>query len=155
MLTAILSFFGSSLFRSIWGEVSSYLTKRREAKQELDMLEAQMRLEAQRHAQNQESLRLQNDLGIKEIRVRSEADMSLAETEGWAKAVETATKPTGYAWVDIWNGSVRPAWATVSLGLWCLMLYRRDWVPTDWDLGIIGAVIGFYIADRSLGKRGK
>jgi hypothetical protein len=31
---------------------------------------------------------------------------------------EAAAKPTGVKWVDAWNGSIRPSYATVALFLW-------------------------------------
>ncbi len=70
-------------------------------------------------------------------------------------AVAQAFKPTGYSVVDIWNGIIRPCAATIALVLWVMKLVANKFVMDDWDRELGGAVLGFFFADRSLGKRGK
>jgi hypothetical protein len=57
--------------------------------------------------------------------------------------------------VDIWNGIIRPSAATIALVLWCLKLASQNWKMDEWDVTLAGTVLGFFFADRSLGKRNK
>lgn len=155
MISAIISFLGGSVFRMIWGEVSSLLTARQSHAQEMERLKLQGELDAAQHARNLESLKLQNDLGVKEIRVQAEADLSRLDTEGFYSAVSNAMKPTGIKLVDAWNGVIRPLCATIAIAMWVLSLYRAEWTLGAWDQELTAAVLGFFFADRTLGKRGK
>ena len=57
--------------------------------------------------------------------------------------------------MDIWNGVIRPAAATLALVLWVGKLAAQGWKMDEWDITLAGTVLGFFFADRSLGKRGK
>jgi hypothetical protein len=100
-------------------------------------------------------LRLQNELGIQMVEAKAEADIGVEEAEAFTKAMQNAFKPTGWAFVDIWNGIIRPAAATIALALWILKLNSQNWLMQEWDITLAGTVLGFFFADRSLGKRGK
>lgn len=139
----------------IWGEVSSWLSKRQEHSFEIQRLRLQDEIDEKAHARNLAAIQLQAELGEKQIRVAGEVAANAAEIQGWVAAQRQAFKPTGIRWVDAWNSVIRPSFATVALGLWILMVYRNGFVPSQWDLDLIGAVAGFFFADRSLGKRGK
>jgi hypothetical protein len=152
-MSAILSFLGGSAFRAIWGATAGWLEKRQEHKQELQRMQLQGTLDAAQHDRNLASLRLQAELGVKTIEVQSDADQARIGAEAFREAVKLAAAPTGIAWVDAWNASVRPAFATVVLFLWFASLYARDWKLTPWDLELSASIAGFYFADRTLGKR--
>lgn len=152
---ALLSFFGGSVFRMVWGEVSAWFTAKQEHKQELDRLRIQESIDQQSHKRQQETLRLQAELGLKEIIVRAQGELDAREADAFVEAMKVANKPTGIQWVDAWNSSVRPAFATVALGLWVLALYQQQWIMTAFDLELFAAIVGFFFADRSLGRRGK
>lgn len=66
-----------------------------------------------------------------------------------------SARPTGIRWVDAWNASVRPAFASVALLLWVLKLYAIGFKMDAFDLDMLATIAGFFFADRSLGKRGK
>jgi S-formylglutathione hydrolase FrmB len=149
---AIFSFLGGGAFRALWGEVASYFTKRQDAKLEMERLQLQGQLDAAQHARNLEAIRVQAELGVKTISVQADADV---EADAFKEAMTRAAAPTGIRWVDAWNGVIRPSFATTALLLWFLALHRNAWVLVAWDLDMIGAVAGFYFADRSLGKRDK
>lgn len=155
MFSALFSFLGGSAFRMVWGELSSYFTKRQEHKQEMERLRLQAELDDKRHARDQERIKLQADLQVREVQVVGDIAIQRTEAEAFVEAMKNAMRPIGIWWVDAWNGTIRPAMATVALSMWVLALYRAGFVPTGWDLELIGGILGFYIADRSLGKRGK
>ena len=155
MLEALLSFLGGSVFRMVWGELSSWLTRRQEHQQELARLALQRDLDDRAHARNLEALRLQHDLGIQTVRVKADADVALAEAAAFGKVMEASLRPTGIVFVDAWNGIIRPAGATIALVLWVLKLHAQAYVMDGWDVTLCGTVLGFFYADRSLGKRNK
>jgi len=149
---ALISFLGGSAFRMLFGEISSFLTKRQEHKTEMARMKLQGELDAAQHDRNLAAIRVQAELGVKTINVQADADIARSDAEAFREAMARAAAPTGIAWVDAWNGCIRPAFATVALGLWGLALDAAAWALTDWDLGMIGVVAGYYFADRTLRK---
>lgn len=155
MIETLLAFLGGNAFRLIWGEISAAWTRHQDHRHELAMLQATAAAEAARHAQNLEAIRVQAELGVQTIRVQGEADVARTEADAFLAAVQATSARTGIAWVDAWNGAIRPALATM-----CMALIVGDWAQSGWDLDnyswtLISAVIGIYIADRSLLARGK
>ena len=155
MLSAIISFLGGSFFRMVWGEVSSWMSSRQSHSQEIERMRLQGELDASQHSRNLESIRVQAELGVKEIRVQAEADLSRIDADGFYGAVRDAMRPTGIWLVDLWNGVIRPLCATIAVSMWVLSLYRSGWTLGPWDQELTAAVLGFFFADRTLGKRGK
>lgn len=155
MLEAILSFLGGSVFRMIWGEVSAWYNKRQDHQFEIERMRLQNELDDRQHARAQEALRLQSELGIRTIEAKSEADVAVAEADAFTEAMRNAFKPTGWAVVDVWNGVIRPAAATLALALWVAKLMAQGWKMDDWDIALAGMILGFFFADRSLSKRAK
>lgn len=155
MISALISFFGGSVFRMIWGEVSAWWTKRQDHSHELERMRLQADLEAAQHQRNMESIRVQAELGVKTIQVQSEADLDKIEAGAWDKLVESTTKQTGIAFIDIWNGVIRPMLATLAIAVVVGEIIKNGFVLTDWDRELVGAILGIYVADRSLLKRGK
>lgn len=152
---AILSFLGGSAFRMVWGEISAYFTRRQEHAQELERMRLQSTLEQERHARDMDRIRLQADLKVQEVQVVGDMAIQGKEADAFVEAIKAAAKPIGIFFVDAWNGSIRPAMATVALAMWILALYRAGFIPSDWDRELIAGILGFYIADRTLAKRGK
>jgi hypothetical protein len=156
---AILSFLSGSAFRMVWGEVSSWLNARQEHKHEKERMLLQDQLDANQHARNLAAQRLQVELGHKTIAVQADADVTRIETEAWRSAIERMQTPTGVRWIDGWNGSIRPAFASGALILWMWYEFSHmrlnAWAISVFSLDLIAIVIGFYFADRSLSKRGK
>lgn len=155
MLEALFSFLGGSVFRMIWGEVSSWYNKKQDHQFEIERMRLQADLEDKAHERMQASLRLQSELGIKTIEAQAEAAALTADAEAFANAMKDAFKPTGVYWVDVWNGIIRPSAATIALGLWILKLNTQSWTMQDWDLTLTGTVLGFFFASRELSKRGR
>lgn len=158
-MSAILSFLGGSAFRAIFGEISSWLTKRQDAKLEITRMKVQGELDAAQHARNLESLRLQADLGVKEIRVRTEADLARIDAQTFGEAVARINAPSGIRWVDAWNGTIRPAFGTLALGFVVFLCWQAGPDLTALEkLGVaevMFSIIGFWFADRTLRKAGK
>jgi hypothetical protein len=155
MFSALFSFLGGAAFRMVWGEISAWLNKRQDHKYEIERLKVEGEMDAARHQRQQETIRLQSKLGIKEIQIAGDVAVTKVETDAWFERVKAIGKPIGIKWVDAWNASITPAAATIALGLWILKLYQLGFNPQDWDHELIAAVLGLYIADRRLQKRGK
>jgi hypothetical protein len=155
MFSAIISFLGGSAFRLIWGEVSAWLTKRQDHRFEVERLKLQGDLDAAQHARNLEAILVQADLGVRTIQVQAEADLSKLDVQAWGQAVADVGKQTGIRFLDSWNGSIRPLLATVSIAVVVFEVVRNGFVLTDWDRELVGAILGIYVADRTLSKRGK
>lgn len=155
MIEALFSFLGGSVFRMIWGELSAWANKKQDHAHELERLRLQNDLDDRAHQRMQDALRLQNELGIQMVAAKAEADVATAEAAAFAKVMDSAFKPTGWAVVDIWNGVIRPSAATIALALWVLKLNHQGWKMDEWDVTLAGTVLGFFFADRSLGKRNK
>lgn len=155
MFSALFSFLGGAAFRMIWGEIAAWLNKRQDHLHEIERMKLEGELDEKRHAREKERIRLQAELGVKELIVAGDVAVQKAETDAWLERVKAIGRPIGIKWVDAWNASITPAAATIALGLWCLKLYQLGFNPQDWDHELIAAVLGLYIADRRLQKRGK
>ena len=154
-MTAILTFLGGSAFRMIWGEVSAYLSKKQDHMHEMDLMQLQSSLEDKAHLRQMEALRLQNELGVKMVEVQRDADVAREEAKAFTEAMKDAFKPTGIFWIDVWNGIIRPQFAQLALILWFLKLCAQNFIMDEWDMGLVAGILGYFIADRTLGKRGK
>lgn len=150
MFSAIFSFLGGSVFRAIWGEVSTWMTAKQDHAFEIERMRVQGELDAAAHARNLEALRVQAELGVKTVQVQAEADISKLELEGWSNAVSLANKPTGVLVVDVWNGVIRPLAATIAIYLWVVALNAQGWKMGDWDKELVGVILGFFFASRVL-----
>lgn len=155
MISALLSFFGGSVFRMLWGEVSAFLNKRQDHKFELERLRFQAQVDAEQHARNLEAIKIQAEIGVQTIRVAAEGKVDEITANAWQHAVEATTTRSGIWLVDLWNGIIRPALATMCAALVALHFYRAGWVLDEQGWALVGAVLGIYVADRTLFKRGK
>ena len=154
MITSLLSFLGSNVFRMLWGEVSHWITERQNHKFELERMAAQEGLDAAAHGRNLESMRLQNDLGVKLIQVQSEVDIEKIETDAWGYLAKSTSNIIGIFWIDAWNQSIRPGLATWSVFMLTVSTFKF-FVLSELVMAICSSVLGLYLADRSLMKRGK
>ena len=155
MISALISFFGGSIFRMLWGEISHWLTAKQDHSFELERLRLQAEIDAAAHARNLESIRVQAELGVKTIEVRSEAAIDQVETDAWSKVVASTSQVTGIKIIDVWNGIIRPMLATLAILAVVGQIASNGFTLSDWDKELIGGILGIYIADRSLARRGK
>lgn len=154
MFAALMSFLGGSVFRMIWGELSSWLTASQSHAQEIERMKLQAELDEAQHRRNQEAIKLQAELGVKVIAAQAESVVGEIEAQGWLEAVKATGRSIGIAWVDAWNAAIRPGlatWGVVMLSGEAMKLL----VVTEATATVIFAAIGIFVADRSLGKRGK
>jgi hypothetical protein len=155
MISALISFFGGSVFRMLWGEISSWMTARQDHAHEIERMRLQGELDDKAHGRNMEAIRVQSELGVKTIQVQAETDLARIDAGVFATGVELTGRLTGFAIVDIWNGIIRPMLATECMLLWSLHLYRHNWTLDEQGWSLVGAALGIFVADRSLLKRGK
>lgn len=155
MLSALISFLGGTAFRMIWGELSSYLNKKQDHRFETERLQLEAAIDQERHARDLERIRLQADLGVREIQIAADNAISKVEVDAWFETVREVGKPTGLKWLDGWNGAVRPLLATLAILAVVAQIVANDFALSEWDQGLISAILGLYVADRSLQKRGK
>lgn len=153
--SALISFFGGSAFRMIWGEVSHWLTEKQSHEFEIQRLTLQGQLDAAEHARNMESIKVQAELGVKTIQVQAQADLDRIEAGAWDKLVESTGRLTGITFIDIWNGVIRPLLATLAILVVVAEIVQNGFVLSEWDRELVGAILGIYVADRSLAHRGK
>jgi len=139
----------------IWGEVSAFVQKKQDHVFEIERMKLQTEMDDRAHQRTQEAIKLQAELGVKTIAAQAESNVLTEEAAAFTEAMKNAMKPTGIYWVDAWNGIIRPAAATIALALWTLKLVHQNFAMEAYDTEITGVVLGFFFADRSLGKRGK
>ncbi len=155
MLSGLISFLGGSLIRAVWGEIAGWLTARQQHFQEIERMRLQGELDAAAAQRVQEAIKLQAELGVKQIQVQAEAAATGIEMDAWLQAVKDVGRTTGIKFLDVWNGAVRPALATMALAVIVIEFFRNGAVLSDWDRELVGAILGIYVADRSLIQRGK
>lgn len=154
MFTSILAFLGGSAFRMVWGEVANWLDKAREHKYEMERMRLQGELEDKQHERNQAAIKAQHEMGIQVVRVQGEVDLSRIEGEGWLEGVKATGRSIGVAWVDAWNATIRPAVATWSVAMLTMHEFGV-FAMSDATSNVCFSALGLYLADRTLGKRGK
>lgn len=157
----VASFFGGAAFRMIFGEVSSWISKKQDHAQEMARMTLQGTLDEAQHARNMASIRLQSDLKVEVIRVQADADIGKIEADGWLEAIKGTTKRVGVKFIDGWNAVMRPAiatWGIVMLTVqemssWLPAAYKITLTPVT--INVACGAIGIFIAARDLSKRGK
>lgn len=155
MFSALFSFLGGSAFRMVWGEVASYFQKKQDHEFELERVRLQGTMEAAQHDRNMAAIKLQSDLGIKVIEAQRDATLAGVEADAWLAAVKDVGKQTGIKFLDLWNGSVRPLLATLAILVVVGEVVATGFILSEWHKELVAAILGLYVADRSLTKRGK
>lgn len=154
-MSALFSFLGGSVFRMVWGEISAFFKAKQEHTQEMERMRLQGDLDAATHARNLEAIKVQAELGVKVIEAQREADVSRIEADAWLEAVRDVGRKTGIKLVDAWNGAIRPGLATIAIVAVVAEIIALGFLLTDWHKELFGAILGVFVADRSLAKRGK
>ena len=107
------------------------------------------------HERNMTAIKLQADLGVKVIEAQRDAAVLQGETDAWLAAVKDVGRQTGIRFLDIWNGSVRPLLATLAILVIVAEVIATGFILSEWHKELVAAILGLYVADRSLSKRGK
>jgi phosphopantetheine adenylyltransferase len=155
MFGALFSFLGGSVFRMVWGEVASFFQKKQDHEFELERVRLQGAMEAAQHDRNMAAIKLQSDLGIKVIEAQRDSAVVQIETDAWLAAVKDVGRQTGIRFLDIWNGAVRPLLATLAILVIVAEVIATGFILSEWHKELVAAILGLYVADRSLSKRGK
>lgn len=155
MFSALFSFIAGNAFRLMFGELISFFKARQDHSFEVERMKIQGELDAAQHDRTMAMLAQQATLGIKVIDAQRDADLDRIEGSAWLDAVQSVGKQTGIKFLDIWNGSIRPLLATLAIFAVIRAIAMHGWELTDWDRELIAAILGIYVADRSLQKRGK
>lgn len=156
MITSILTFLGGSVFRMIWGEVSSFVNKRQDHAFEIERLKLQADLDERAHARRMESVRFEAERQVQIIQVQGEQTVAGLEAGGWLEAVKATGRSIGVKWIDAWNAGIRPGlatWGVVMLTLESISVLNM--ALNEGTQSVIYAALGIFVADRTLGKRGK
>lgn len=148
IISGLFSFLGGSAFRAILGEFSSWWTAKQDHKHEMEMMQAQALLDDKAHAREMEKMRLANELNIKQVEIKSDADIAMQDAESFTAAMKTINAKSGIKWIDGFNALIRPLCASVALMLWVMALNGQGFTLTEWDRELVGAIIGFWFAHR-------
>jgi hypothetical protein len=155
-ISAILSFLGGSMFRMLWGELSAYFNKKQDHKHEVELLKLQDQISAAQHERNLAAIKIQAGMQVKVIEVAAQGDVDRTLAKAWEAAVEATARSTNIWFVDLWNATIRPLGATWALSM--LSANEFGWLsqPLSENTQMVAyAFIGLFVADRTLGKKGK
>ncbi len=148
-MTAILSFLGSAVFRWILEKLFGLVERKQDHAQEMQLRELQEKIDSGAHERNLELLAKQAALKVQLTELEHRGAVEMREYDGLVESIKAA-QPTGNKWIDGWNGSIRPFVATTCAVLWVATLAKRSFVPAEFDLALIGSVLGWYFGTRSL-----
>lgn len=154
MITTLISFLGGSAFRLVFGSAMDWFNKKQDHKHEMEMQKLQADLDAARHTRDLERIRLQSELGIKEITVKGDVEEQKVMADAFLEAVKATGVKTGVWWADAWNAIIRPSGATVSLVAWVVAMGVAGFVLGERDWALISAFLGVFVGDRII-SRGK
>lgn len=154
MMSGLISFLSGSVFRMVWGEIASFVTKHQEYKQELELTKLQASIANDTHTRNLEALKLQHSLGIEQIYVQQEATNAEGELDAWVAASKAINTKSGVKWIDGWNQAIRPAIASIAILCIVVEIVMLGYL-TEFHREVFGAALGLFLADRALSKRGK
>ena len=148
-MTALISFLGSAGLRWLLGELLGIFKMREDRRAEVEMLRLQADLERERAERQRLAVADAAAAGVKLIEAQREASASDAADRMMLSAVESIGRPSGIAWVDALNSSVRPTLAYVSIFLLAGHAIAPDHVMLA---GIVGEVacgaLGLYVGGR-------
>lgn len=148
-MTAILSFLGSAVFRWLLEKIFNLTERSQDHKQEIERISVQAKVDAEQHARNLEMLEVQSRLKLDLVKEEHRGAYEAAEGQALIESIKSA-KPTGIRWVDGWNGTIRPMVSTVCILVWVASLVEREFAMTEFDLALVGSVIGWHFGTRSL-----
>lgn len=152
-LPALLSFLGGATARAVIGHVIKFFEKKQDHQQEMEKMRLQAELDQGAHNRQLALIAQQADLKLGEIKLVGEQAIGLAEAQAFTEAMKHANTPSGNPIVDAWNGSIRPAAASIAIIIWLLKIIKAGLTITAWDENLVASILGYYFADRQLGKR--
>lgn len=150
---AIFSFLTGAVGRALIGHLLDWFQKKQEHIQELERIREQETIDQAKHVRQLDLIKQQSDLKIGEIKLVGETTVSVEEAKAFTAAMDRINTPTGVKWIDGWNGTIRPAAATIALAIWLLKIIKAGATLSQWDSDLVSAILGYYFADRHLGKK--
>ena len=148
-MTALISFLGSASMRWLLGELLSIFKAREDRRSEVEMIRLQADLAREQAERQRQAVVDAAAAGVNLIEAQREASAGDASDRMMLAGVEAVGRPSGIAWVDGWNGAIRPALASASI----LLLIGNAIAPGHIVLtGIVGEVVcgalGLYVGGR-------
>lgn len=148
-MTALISFLGSASLRWLLGELLGIFKAREDRRSEVEMLRLQADLERERAERQRLAVADAAAAGVKLIEAQREASASDAADRMMLAAMEAIGRPSGIAWVDGWNGAIRPALASASILLLVSSALWPAHVVLTGALGeVVCGVLGLYVGGR-------
>ena len=148
-MTALISFLGSASLRWLLGELLGIFKAREDRRAEVEMLRLQADLERERAERQRLAVQDAAAAGVKLIEAQREASAGELQDRMMLAAVEAVGRPSGIAWVDGWNGAIRPALASASI---LLLVGSAIWpahIALTGALGeVVCGVLGLYVGGR-------
>lgn len=151
MIEAIVTFLGSAMFRGVFEWVMGYFKNKQDIDKEIKLRKLDDELLANQHKRSIEFAETANKHKIEQIELDGKLANERVDISGYYDAAkDVANIKTGIAFVDGWNASIRPAFASIALGLWCLSLWQQEFILTQWDQALVASILGLYCADRTI-----
>ena len=172
MLTTLISLFGGGLggLLRFVPEIFKLFTEKADREHEYRMTQLQLQIDQARATQQIDLAHVQGDMAVQS-----------GEMQAYIEAIKGQSAPTGVAWVDALNASVRPVityWWMTLLSVYKLVMFVIasieiyialhaaktlaevipvlgafvDKVWTAQDAGIISMILGFWFVDRAMRK---
>lgn len=148
-MTALISFLGSAGLRWLVGELLGIFKAREDRRAEVEMIRLQADIAREQAERQRQAVADAAAAGVKLIEAQREASAGDAADRMMLEALQQIGRPSGVAWVDGWNGAIRPALASASILLLIGSAIWPDHVIITGLLGEIAAgVLGLYVGGR-------
>lgn len=148
-MTALISFLGSASLRWLLGELLGIFKAREDRRAEVEMLRLQADLERERAERQRQAVKDAADAGVKLIEAQREASAGDFSDRMMLTAMEAIGRPSGVAWVDALNASVRPVMAYVALLLLAGHAVAPEHIVLTGMVGeVVGGVLGLFCGGR-------
>lgn len=149
MLSGLVSFFGGTAFRWLFGEILGFLKARQEHAQELAMLKLQHEIEREKNEWQRAAIKEQAEAGVKVIAAQAEARAQELADLTMLEAVKGISIQTGIKFIDGFNAFIRPELAQVSILLVVgNALFPQHVVLQGVVLEVVCGVLGLFIGGR-------
>ncbi len=158
MIATLLSLLGGGLggLLRFVPEIFKMLADQKDRDHEYRMTQLQLEIDQARAKDQIDLVHAQGDMAVNSI-----------EADAWLEAIKSQGKPTGIAWVDALNASVRPVitywWMSLFTVYKACTIYTAIvevstldafvaelWTPQD--AGILAMILGFWFVDRAMRK---
>lgn len=148
-MTGLISFLGSAAFRWLVGEMLGIWRARDDRKAEIEMLRLQADIDREKSERQRVAVQDAAAAGVKLVEAQRVASAGDAADRMMLATIEGMGKPSGVAWVDALNSSVRPVMAYVSLLLLAGHALAPEHVAIAGMVGeVVSGVLGLFLGGR-------